>query len=97
MSSLAHLQRRLRAAERLDCAPAYRTEHVLDLDSPIDGAPLAPTHFRQESAEQLREQAAACRRLALKARTRAGNKALDALGDHFDDRARQLDPSSQRR
>lgn len=69
----------------------------MDFDPPTDSAVQAPTYFRQESAEQLREQAAACRRLALKARTRAGTKALDALGDHFDDRARQLDPSSQRR
>jgi hypothetical protein len=52
---------------------------------------------REDSADQLREQAAACRRLALQARTRAGGKALDALGDHFDDRARQLDPASQKR
>jgi hypothetical protein len=50
-----------------------------------------------ESADQLREQAAACRRLAHQARTRAGTKALDALGDHLDDRAGKLDPSSQRR
>lgn len=52
---------------------------------------------RMESAEQLREQAAACRRLSVKARTRAGTKALGALGDHFDEQARKLDPSSQRR
>ena len=52
---------------------------------------------REDNADQLREQAAACRRLATQARTRAGGKALDALGDHFDERARKLDPASQRR
>jgi hypothetical protein len=45
----------------------------------------------------LREQAAACRRLANNARTRAGSKALDDLGNHFDERARKMDPSSQRK
>ena len=51
----------------------------------------------KDTAEQLREQAAACRRLAGNARTRAGTKALDALGDHLDERARKLDPSSMKR
>ena len=49
------------------------------------------------SAEGLREQAAACRRLAANARTRAGRTSIEALGDHFDEQARKLDPSSQRR
>jgi hypothetical protein len=31
------------------------------------------------------------------ARTRAGTKALDAFGDHLDERARKLDPSSLKR
>lgn len=52
---------------------------------------------RQETAEGLREQAAACRRLSSQARTRQGTKALEALGDHFDEQARQIDPSSQKR
>ena len=52
---------------------------------------------RRGSADQLRDQAAACRRLALNARTRAGTKALDDLGDHFDESARKIDPSSQRK
>jgi hypothetical protein len=56
-----------------------------------------PTPSRPESAEDLREQAAACRRLASNSRTTAGSKALDVLGDHFDERACKLDPSSQRR
>lgn len=50
-----------------------------------------------DNAESLREQAAACRRLSHKSRTRAGSNALVALGDHFDEQARQIDPSSQRR
>lgn len=52
---------------------------------------------RRDSADKLRDQAAACRRLALNARTRAGTKALDDLGEHFDDSARKIDPSSQRK
>lgn len=56
-----------------------------------------PRRDLDDTADQLREQAAACRRLALQARTRAGTKALDALGDHLDERARTLDPLSQRR
>jgi hypothetical protein len=50
-----------------------------------------------DSAEGLREQAAACRRLSSKARTRQGTKALETLGDHFDEQARKLDPLSRRR
>jgi len=50
-----------------------------------------------KTADGLREQAAACRRLANTARTRAGKKGLDALGDHFDQQALKLDPSSLKR
>ncbi len=58
-----------------------------------------PNVFRpgNDEADSLREQAAACRRLSVKARTRAGLKALEQLGDHFDDQARKLDPSSMKR
>jgi hypothetical protein len=52
---------------------------------------------RADSANSLREQAAACRRLSGQARTRQGVKALEVLGDHFDDQARKLDPSSLKR
>jgi hypothetical protein len=52
---------------------------------------------RRVQADGLREQAASCRRLAAAARTRSGMTSLEALGDHFDDQARKLDPSSQRR
>jgi hypothetical protein len=47
-----------------------------------------------ESADSLREQAAACRRLSIQARTRQGVRALEALGDHFDEQARKIDPAS---
>jgi hypothetical protein len=49
-----------------------------------------------ENAQSLREQAAACRRLAASAKTRTGTTSLFALADHFDDQARKLDPLSQR-
>ena len=52
---------------------------------------------RADNADSLREQAAACRRLSVQARTRQGVKALEALGDHFDEQARKLDPSSLKR
>jgi len=51
---------------------------------------------RAAQADGLRGQAAACRRLSGQARTRAGTKALNELGDHFDEQARKLDPSSQK-
>jgi hypothetical protein len=51
----------------------------------------------RDAAEDLREQAASCRRLAAVARTRAGKSSIAALGDHFDEQACKLDPSSQRR
>lgn len=49
------------------------------------------------AAEQFREQAAACRRLALRSLTKAGKKGLDALGDHFDAQAFKANPLSLRR
>jgi hypothetical protein len=49
------------------------------------------------AAEAFREQAAACRRLATVARTAVGKTSIEALGDHFDEQARRLDPLSQRR
>ena len=52
---------------------------------------------RRTQADGLRDQAAACRRLAAAARTRSGMTSLEALGDHFDEQARKIDPSSQRR
>jgi hypothetical protein len=52
---------------------------------------------RAEAADELREQAASCRRLARRARTNSGSSALDAAAEHFDDDARRIDPSSERR
>jgi len=49
------------------------------------------------AAEAFRQQAASCRRLAATARTRAGRTSIEALGDHFDEQARKLDPLSLRR
>jgi hypothetical protein len=69
----------------------------LDPENSFDDTASSGRARRADSAEQLREQAAAWRRLAGQARTRRGTIALDALGDHFDEQARQIDPSSQRR
>ena len=52
---------------------------------------------RGEAAEQLREQAASCRRLAKRARTTSGLSALTVVAEQFDDDARRIDPSSYRR
>lgn len=54
----------------------------------------SPPQNGNDSADSLREQAAACRRLAAGARTRAGNSSLKALADHFDAQATKLDPMS---
>lgn len=62
-----------------------------------DPAPDDLRSERRQSADGLREQAASCRRLATAARTRSGTSSLNALADHFDEQARRLDPSSQRR
>ena len=67
-----------------------------DLNPPSEPADQ-PAAERRASADGLREQAASCRRLASSARTRSGTTSLQALGDHFDEQARKLDPSSQRR
>ena len=52
---------------------------------------------RTEAAEELREQAASCRRLARRARTSGGSTALRNVADQFDDDARRIDPSTLRR
>jgi hypothetical protein len=51
---------------------------------------------RAEAAEELREQAASCRKLARRARTSNGSAALATAADQFDDDARRIDPSSQK-
>lgn len=52
---------------------------------------------RNETANELREQASSFRRLARRARTDGGSIALKAAADQFDHDARRIDPSSQRR
>ena len=52
---------------------------------------------RGEAADELREQAASCRRLARRARTNGGLTALTTVAEQLDDDARRLDPSSWKR
>lgn len=52
---------------------------------------------REEAADDLREQAASCRRLARRARTESGSSALGAVAEQFDTDARRIDPLSERR
>lgn len=54
---------------------------------PLDDDDSAPSAASAKAVEAdgLRGQAAACRRLSTQARTRAGTKALNDLGDHFDE------------
>jgi len=52
---------------------------------------------RAESADELREQAASCRRLARRARTSGGSTALTGIAAQFDDDARRIDPLSLKR
>jgi len=52
---------------------------------------------RGEAAEELREQAESCRRLAYRAKTPAGTRALTEVADYFDADARRIDPRSERR
>jgi hypothetical protein len=57
-----------------------------------------PRHIsRGEAADELREQAASCRRLANRARTAAGTRALTEVAEYFDSDARRIDPLSERR
>ncbi len=55
------------------------------------------TISRGEAAENLRDQAASCRRLAARAMTPQGSRALVAVADYFDSDARRIDPRSERR
>ena len=52
---------------------------------------------RADAADSLREQAASCRRLALRATTASGLAALQTVADQFDTDARRIDPFSARR
>jgi hypothetical protein len=51
---------------------------------------------REDAADELREQAASCRRLSRRARTASGYSALTAVAVQFDDDARRIDPSSEK-
>lgn len=65
---------------------------------PLEEEAMRPgAQSKAAEADGLRGQAAACRRLSAQARTRAGTRALVELGDHFDEQARKLDPSSMKR
>jgi len=75
------------AAERQACAPAYDDgANCLDSLEPTGIFPDNP-----DGARGLRDQAAACRRLAAQARTDAGTSSMTALADHFDEQARRVD------
>jgi len=52
---------------------------------------------RHEAAEELREQASSCRRLARRARTATGSTALKTIAEQFDDDARRIDPTTLKR
>ena len=52
---------------------------------------------RGEAAEAVREQAASCRRMANRAMTVAGTRALAEVANYFDADARRIDPMSERR
>jgi hypothetical protein len=52
---------------------------------------------RAEAADELREQAESCRKLARRARTTGGSSALKTVAEQFDDDARRIDPLSERR
>ncbi len=52
---------------------------------------------QREDADNLREQAASCRRLAKRTRTSGGSTALNAAADEYDNDARRIDPHSERR
>lgn len=58
---------------------------------------MNPPMSREAAADGLREQAASCRRLAWRARTVEGSRALKAVAELFDTDARRIDPRSERR
>lgn len=60
---------------------------------PLDDTPRPPN---ADTADSLRQQAAACRRLAVSSRTRIGRTSLDELAAHFDNQALKLDASGMK-
>jgi hypothetical protein len=63
------------------------------MNPPRPGEPVS----REDAADNLREQAASFRRLAMTARTDSGSAALKAIAEEFDTDARRIDPRSLRR
>lgn len=55
---------------------------------------MKPLLTRAEAADELREQAASCRRLALSARTESGAGALRTVATQFETDATRVDPSA---
>ena len=53
---------------------------------------MSNVRSRGDAAEELREQATSCRRLALSARTVSGSEALRAVARQFDSDAARIDP-----
>jgi|KBSMisStandDraft_5_1062788.scaffolds.fasta_scaffold6010164_1 hypothetical protein len=51
---------------------------------------------RHDAAEALREQAASCRKLAVRARTTSGSTVLNTVAELFDKDARRIDPTTSR-
>ena len=51
---------------------------------------------RHEAAVGLREQAASCRKLAVRARTDSGSTALKTVAELFDKDARRIDPTTSK-
>lgn len=58
---------------------------------------MKPPMSREDAADGFRQQAASCRRLAKRARTRDGEQALRGAAEQFDNDARRVDPRSERR
>ena len=58
---------------------------------------MIPDWTRTEAADVLREQAASCRRLAMRASTPRGSTTLEKVAEYFDADARRIDPGSERR
>jgi len=51
---------------------------------------------RHDAAEALREQAASCRKLAVRAHTTSGSTVLNTVAELFDKDARRIDPTTSR-
>ena len=58
---------------------------------------MSEPSYRSDAADELREQAASCRRMARKTRTPGGSAALNSVAEQFDTDARRIDPASPRR